>query len=176
MANTFLFAEGKNIGKSLCEKDLKETALQIQATAKAHGCKIFLPSDVVVTKKFEQNSAHKTVAADAVLDDDIIVDIGAQSVAAIASELQTYKTLVWNGPLGAFEIKPFDAGTNGLAHEVATLTRAKKIVSVAGGGDVVAALNACNLVDDFTYISTAGGAFLEWLEGKELPGVSALKA
>lgn len=174
MANTFLYALGKNIGKSLCEKDLKDTALKIIESAKANGCRILLPFDVVVTKKFEANSPCQTVAADAVAEDDIIVDIGAASSAKIAEELAQHKTLVWNGPLGAFEIKPFNIGTDSFARTAVKLTEAGKLVSVSGGGDSVAALNSIGLADKFTYISTAGGAFLEWLEGKDLPGVAAL--
>ncbi|MES2961717.1 MAG: phosphoglycerate kinase [Pseudomonadota bacterium] len=174
MANTFLYALGKNIGKSLCEKDLKDTALQIIASSKKNGCKIFLPIDVVVTKKLEQNGKCQIVSADAVKDDDIIVDIGPISIAKLTEELQNHKTLVWNGPLGAFEFKPFNIGTESFARIAAALTHDKKLVSVSGGGDSVSALNSTGLIDEFTYISTAGGAFLEWLEGKDLPGVEAL--
>lgn len=174
MANSFLYALGKNIGKSLCEKDLKDTALKIIETAKKHNCQIILPIDAVVVKKFEENAPHEIVAADAVKEDDIIVDIGPESIRKFGEELKKHKTLVWNGPLGAFEMKPFNKGTEGFAQVAAQLTKEKKLISIAGGGDVVSALNGCGLVDDFTYISTAGGAFLEWLEGKELPGVAAL--
>ncbi len=174
MANTFLYAMGKNIGKSLCEKDLKDTALNVIETAKANGCKIFLPFDVVVTKKFEQNASCETVSVDEVADDDIIVDIGESSSAKIAEDLEKHKTLVWNGPLGAFEIKPFNIGTESFAHTAAALTEEGKLISVSGGGDSVSALNSVGLAEKFTYISTAGGAFLEWLEGKTLPGVLAL--
>lgn len=174
MANSFLYALGKNIGKSLCEKELKDTALKIIATAKENNCKIILPSDVVVVKEFKAGAAHETVSVDEVADDDIIVDIGAASIKNLAKSLENFKTLVWNGPLGAFEMKPFNLGTENFAQEVARLTKEGKLISIAGGGDVVSALNGCNLCDDFTYISTAGGAFLEWLEGKELPGVAAL--
>jgi len=176
MANTFLYALGKNIGKSLCEKDLKDTALKIIEDAKAHGCEILLPFDVVVTKKFEQNSSSQTVSADDVSDDDIIVDVGAKSSAKIAQELEKHQTLVWNGPLGAFEIKPFNIGTDVFARTAAALTQAGKLISVSGGGDSVSALNSIGIAEKFTYISTAGGAFLEWLEGKELPGVAALNS
>lgn len=176
MANSFLYALGKNIGKSLCEKDLKETVLKIIETAKKNGCEILLPQDVVVTKKLEQNAQCFIVSADKVQDDDIIVDIGPLSISELTEKLKTYKTVVWNGPLGAFEFKPFNIGTESLARSVAALTRDKKLLSVAGGGDVVSALNASGLIEEFNYISTAGGAFLEWLEGKELPGVLALKA
>ena len=174
MANTFLYALGKNIGKSLCEKDLQDTALKIISTAKTRGCNILLPFDVVVTKKFEANSTCQTVSVDDVAEDDIIVDIGAASSKKIAEELAKHQTLVWNGPLGAFEIKPFNIGTDSFARSAAKLTEEGKLVSVSGGGDSVAALNSIGLADKFTYISTAGGAFLEWLEGKDLPGVAAL--
>ncbi len=176
MANTFLYALGKNIGKSLCEKDLKETALKIIETAKNNGCRIILPFDVVVTKKFEQNSPCKTVAVEDVSEDDIIVDVGSASSSEIAKELEKHKTLVWNGPLGAFELKPFNIGTENFARTAVALTKAGNLVSVSGGGDSVAALNSIGLAEEFTYISTAGGAFLEWLEGKDLPGVAALSS
>lgn len=176
MANSFLFALGKNIGKSLCEKELKDVALKIVDEAKKNGCKIILPKDVVVTKKLEQNAKCQIVSVDEVTDDDIIADIGPITISELTNELQNYKTLVWNGPLGAFEFKPFNIGTESFARIVAALTHAKKIVSVSGGGDVVSALNSSGLIEEFTYISTAGGAFLEWLEGKELPGLIALKS
>jgi phosphoglycerate kinase len=174
MANTFFYALGKNIGKSLCEKDLKDTALQIIENAKANGCRIILPFDVVVAKKFEQNSPHQTVSCDNIASDDIILDLGHASSAKIAEELAAHKTLIWNGPLGAFEMKPFNIGTENFARTAATLTREGKLVSISGGGDSVAALNSIGIAAEFTYISTAGGAFLEWLEGKELPGIAAL--
>ena len=174
MANTFLYALGKNIGKSLCEKDLKDTALKVIETAKQHGCKIMLPQDVVVTKKLEQNAKCKIVSADKVKDDDIIVDIGPLAISDLTESLKNHGTLLWNGPLGAFEFKPFNIGTESFARIAAGLTSAGKLVSISGGGDSVSALNSSGLIDEFTYISTAGGAFLEWLEGKELPGVSAL--
>jgi len=176
MANTFLYALGKNIGKSLCEKELKETALTIIETAKKNGCKIILPQDVVVTKKLEQNAKCQIVSADEVKDDDIIVDIGPLSISSLTTDLQNHQTLVWNGPLGAFEFKPFNIGTESFARAAAGLTHAKKLISVSGGGDSVSALNSSGLIDEFTYNSTAGGAFMEWLEGKELPGVAALGA
>ncbi len=174
MANTFLYALGKNVGKSLCEKELKDTALQIIETAKANGCEIVLPFDVVVAKKFEANAECKTVLVDDISEDDMILDIGSQSSDKVAQILENHKTLVWNGPLGAFEIKPFNIGTDSFAKTAAQLTQEGKLVSVSGGGDSVSALNAAGLSDKFTYISTAGGAFLEWLEGKDLPGVAAL--
>lgn len=169
MANTFLYALGKNIGKSLCEKDLKETALEILKNVR-----VLLPIDVVVAKKFQQNAPCRTVLVDEVADDDMILDIGAASSAKIAEELAKHQTLVWNGPLGAFEIKPFNIGTESFARTAADLTEAGKLISVSGGGDSVSALNSIGLAEKFTYISTAGGAFLEWLEGKDLPGVAAL--
>ena len=169
MANTFLYALGKNIGKSLCEKDLKETALEILKSVR-----VLLPTDVVVAKKFQQNAPCRTVLVDEVADDDMILDIGAASSAKIAEELAKHQTLVWNGPLGAFEIKPFNIGTESFARAAADLTEAGKLISVSGGGDSVSALNSIGLAEKFTYISTAGGAFLEWLEGKDLPGVAAL--
>jgi phosphoglycerate kinase len=175
MANTFLYALGKNIGASLCEKELKETALNILNLAKANNCEIILPKDVVVVKEFKAGAVNKTILVDEVADDDIIVDIGENSVLSLVEKLKNFQTLVWNGPLGAFEIKPFNLGTENFAKAVAALTESEKLISVAGGGDVVSALNGCNLSDKFTYISTAGGAFLEWLEGKDLPGVAALK-
>ncbi len=169
MANTFLYALGKNIGKSLCEKDLKETALEILKSVR-----VLLPTDVVVAKKFQQNAPCRTVLVDEVADDEMILDIGAASIAKIADELAKHQTLVWNGPLGAFEIKPFNIGTESFARTAADLTEAGKLISVSGGGDSVSALNSIGLAEKFTYISTAGGAFLEWLEGKDLPGVAAL--
>jgi len=169
MANTFLYALGKNIGKSLCEKDLKEAALEILKNVR-----VLLPIDVVVAKKFQQNAPCRTVLVDEVADDDMILDIGAASSAKIAEELAKHQTLVWNGPLGAFEIKPFNIGTESFARTAADLTEAGKLISVSGGGDSVSALNSIGLAEKFTYISTAGGAFLEWLEGKDLPGVAAL--
>ena len=174
MANTFLYALGKNIGKSLCEKELKETALAIIENAKKNNCRILLPEDVVVTHKLENNAKCKIVSSDNVGDDDIIVDIGPISIANLTHELQNHKTLVWNGPLGAFEFKPFNIGTESFARVAAGLTHSKKLISVSGGGDVVSALNSSGLIEEFTYISTAGGAFLEWLEGKELPGITAI--
>ncbi|MSP33330.1 MAG: phosphoglycerate kinase [Rickettsiales bacterium] len=174
MANSFLYAMGKNIGKSLCEKDLKPEVLLIIEKAKQAGCAILLPSDVVVTKKFEENAVCRTVLVDDVQDDEIIADIGLVSISDLSEALKKHQTLLWNGPLGAFEIKPFNLGTEGFAKVAASLTKEGKLLSIAGGGDVVSALNSSGLANDFTYISTAGGAFLEWLEGKELPGVIAL--
>lgn len=175
MANSFLYALDKNIGKSLCEKDLKDVVLKIIERARKANCEIILPDEVVVVKEFKENAKNKTVNVDEVLDDDIIVDIGINSVQKLIDKLQSQKTLVWNGPLGAFETKPFNLGTDKFAYEVAKLTKDSDLLSVAGGGDVVSAINSCNLADEFSYISTAGGAFLEWLEGKDLPGVAVLK-
>lgn len=175
MANSFLFALGHDIGKSLCEKDLKDSVLQLITKAKKSACKIILPLDVVVAKKFEANANCRTALIDDVQEDEIILDIAEKSIKNLVAELQNQQTVLWNGPLGAFEIKPFNIGTESFAREVASLTKQGKLLSIAGGGDVVSAINSVNLMDDFTYISTAGGAFLEWLEGKDLPGVAALR-
>lgn len=174
MANSFLYAMGKNIGNSLCEKDLKETALKIINLAKESDCEIFLPFDVVVAKKFENNAKCQVVRVEEVKNDDIILDIGPLSIAKLTEKLQEHQLLVWNGPLGAFEVRPFNIGTESLARAAALLTKENKIISVSGGGDSISALNSAGLIDEFTYISTAGGAFLEWLEGKELPGIEVL--
>lgn len=174
MANTFLAAQGINVGKSLCEHDLAETALDILDKAKAAGCEIILPRDIVVAREFKAGAANETLPTDACPTDAMILDAGPATVAYIANVLESAKTLVWNGPLGAFEITPFDAATNAAAAKAAELSKAGKLTSVAGGGDTVAALNQAGAADDFTYISTAGGAFLEWMEGKTLPGVAAL--
>ncbi|SLN12626.1 Phosphoglycerate kinase [Roseovarius litorisediminis] len=176
MANTFLAAMGLNVGKSLCEHDMAGTAREIMRKAGAAGCEILLPADVVVARDFRAGAAHETVGAHACPPDAMILDAGPQSVARIIAALDTARTLIWNGPLGAFEIEPFDAATNAAAAHAAALSREGKLTSVAGGGDTVAALNKSGAADDFTYISTAGGAFLEWMEGKDLPGVAALKA
>ena len=173
MANTFLAAQGKAVGKSLCEHDLLDTARDI--LAKAGTCQILLPTDAVVASAFKAHAPSKTVSVDAVGPEDMILDIGPASVAAVKAVLESAKTLVWNGPFGAFELEPFDAGTVAVAQEAAALTLAGRLVSVAGGGDTVAALNAAGAADGFTYVSTAGGAFLEWMEGKVLPGVEALR-
>ncbi|NEU12254.1 phosphoglycerate kinase [Methylobacterium sp. BTF04] len=176
MANTFLHAQGKAVGKSLCEKDLADTALRIVAAAKAANCRIILPSDAVVASEFKANAAHETVAVDAVPEGGMILDAGPASVTEINAAIDEAATLVWNGPLGAFELTPFDAATVAAAQHAAARTIAGKLVSVAGGGDTVAALNHAGVGETFSYVSTAGGAFLEWLEGKELPGVEALRA
>ncbi|MBT3788850.1 MAG: phosphoglycerate kinase [Alphaproteobacteria bacterium] len=175
MANTFLHARGIDVGNSLCEADLADTARKIDEAAKAAGCEIVLPDDVVVAKEFKANAENQTVAADKVPSDTMILDVGPAAAQALADRLSSCKTLVWNGPLGAFEIPPFNAGTNSVANAAAELTSAGKLVSVAGGGDTVAALAQAGAGDKFTYLSAAGGAFLEWLEGKDLPGVAALK-
>lgn len=176
MANTFLVAQGIEVGKSLAERDMADTARAIIEKAKAAGCTIHLPVDVVVAREFRAGAANETVAADACPADAMILDAGPQTVAALAKVFAEAKTLIWNGPLGAFEIEPFDAATNAAAKQAADLTREGKLVSVAGGGDTVAALNKAGAAQDFTYISTAGGAFLEWMEGKDLPGVIALNS
>jgi len=175
MANTFLAAQGKAVGKSLAEHDLAGTARDILAKAKAAGREIVLPVDAVVAQKFAANAPSRVVGVDSVGSDDMILDIGPRSVEHVVSVLARVKTLVWNGPFGAFELEPFDTGTVEVAEAAAELTAAGKIVSVAGGGDTVAALNAAGATPRFTYVSTAGGAFLEWLEGKTLPGVEMLR-
>jgi len=175
MANTFLAAQGFDVGKSLCEHDLAETAREILGKAEASGCEIILPRDIVVAREFKAGAAHETLAPDACPADAMILDAGPQTVAYIGEVLAKAKTLVWNGPLGAFEIEPFNAATDAAARKAAELTRAGTLLTVAGGGDTVAALNASGAAKDFSYVSTAGGAFLEWLEGKTLPGVAALR-
>jgi phosphoglycerate kinase len=174
MANTFLGAQGIKVGKSLAEKDLAATALDILEKAEAAKCRVLLPVDVVVASDFKAEAASKVVAADACPEDQMILDVGPKSIELYRKELAQCATVVWNGPLGAFELKPFDAGTVAVALEVAQLTGAGKLLSVAGGGDTVAALAAAGVEEKFSYVSTAGGAFLEWMEGKALPGVAAL--
>lgn len=174
MANTFLVAQGIEVGKSLAERDMAATALEILAKAKAAGCVIHLPVDVVVAREFKAGAASETVAADACPADAMILDAGPQTVAELSKVFASCKTLIWNGPLGAFEIEPFNAATDAAALVAAQLTRDGVLVSVAGGGDTVAALNQAGAARSFTFISTAGGAFLEWMEGKTLPGVAAL--
>ena len=176
MANTFLVAQGIEVGKSLAERDMARTALDILAKAKAAGCTVHLTVDVVVAREFKAHAPHETLAASACPADAMILDAGPATVAALEILFALAKTLIWNGPLGAFELTPFDAATNAAALCVARLTCAGQLVSVAGGGDTVAALNQAGAADDFTFISTAGGAFLEWMEGKTLPGVAALGA
>jgi phosphoglycerate kinase len=176
MANTFLAAQGKAVGKSLAEHDLADTARDILEKAKAQRCEVVLPVDAVVAQKFEALAPSRVVPVDAVGADDMILDIGPKSVEHVISVLARVKTVVWNGPFGAFELEPFDNGTIEVAEAAAELTAAGKLVTVAGGGDTVAALNAAGVAGRFTYVSTAGGAFLEWMEGKPLPGVEVLRA
>lgn len=175
MANTFLVAKGVPVGRSLAERIMKDTAAEILAKAETTGCKIILPTDIVVAEKFESHAPHQILPVDQCPDDGMILDAGPASIAAINEIFAQSKTLIWNGPLGAFELEPFDAATNAAALKAAALTRAGRLTAVAGGGDTVAALNASGAAGDFTYISTAGGAFLEWMEGKVLPGVAALE-
>jgi phosphoglycerate kinase len=174
MANTFLAARGVDVGKSLCEHDLTGTAEEIFAAAERANCTIHLPYDVVVAREFRPNPPTRTVNVHEVAADEMILDVGPAAVEALGDVLKNCRTLVWNGPLGAFETPPFDTATVALAKTAAALTRDGSLVSVAGGGDTVAALNHAGAGDDFTFVSTAGGAFLEWMEGKELPGVAAL--
>ena len=174
MANTFLAARGVQVGKSLCEHDLTGTANEIMAAADRSGCTVHLPYDVVVATEFRPNPPVRTINVHEVAADEMILDIGPSAVEALGDALKTCRTLVWNGPLGAFETPPFDAATMSLARTAAALTGDGSLVSVAGGGDTVAALNAAGVADDLTFVSTAGGAFLEWMEGKPLPGVDAL--
>jgi phosphoglycerate kinase len=174
MANTFLVAQGVEVGTSLAERDMADTAREIMGKAKAAGCTIHLPLDVVVARAFKAGAANETVGVGACPSDAMILDAGPATVAALVKVFEGARTLIWNGPLGAFEIEPFNAATNAAAQAVARLTKAGGLVSVAGGGDTVAALNAAGAAGDFTFISTAGGAFLEWMEGKDLPGVAAL--
>ncbi len=176
MANTFLAAQGLEIGKSLAEKDMTPTALAILERAETSGCAVHLPTDIVVAREFKAGAAHEIVAADACPPDAMILDAGPATVEAAAAVFAQSRTLIWNGPFGAFEMAPFDAATTAAAIRAAQLTREGRLVSVAGGGDTVAALNHAGVADRFTYVSTAGGAFLEWMEGKVLPGVAALDA
>ncbi|HYH39799.1 MAG TPA: phosphoglycerate kinase, partial [Azospirillum sp.] len=175
MANTFLYAQGVDVGASLCEKDMAEQARAIMATAKTAGCEILLPQDFIVAKEFKAGAASRDVDAKAIGADEMALDVGPKTVEFLGLKIQGARTVVWNGPLGAFEIKPFDAGTNAVAGLVAERTREGGLLSVAGGGDTVSALSSAGVEDKFTYVSAAGGAFLEWLEGKDLPGVAALK-
>lgn len=174
MANTFLAAQGMNVGKSLCEHDLADTARAILVKAEAAGCEIILPRDIVIAREFKANAANETVAATACPDDAMIFDAGPDTVAYINTVIKRAKTLIMNGPLGVFELPPFNTGTFAILDVIADQTKAGDLVSVGGGGDTVAAINGSGHGADFTYISTAGGAFLEWMEGKELPGVAAL--
>lgn len=174
MANTFLQAQGINVGRSLSEPDLHKTALEIIAAARVAGCEIVLPIDGRVAREFKVGAASEILPVGQTPADGMILDVGTQSIAHLIEVLHGCKTLLWNGPLGAFEIAPFGEGTFALARQAAAMTKAGKLISVAGGGDTVAALNAAGVTDDFTYVSTAGGAFLEWLEGRVLPGIAAL--
>jgi phosphoglycerate kinase len=177
MANTFLAARGVDVGKSLCEHDLTGTANEILDAAERANCTVHLPYDVVVSKEFAPNPPSlRTCNVHEVAADEMILDVGPAAVEALADAIKNCRTLVWNGPLGAFETPPFDAATVQLAQIAAALTQSGGLVSVAGGGDTVAALNHAGVASDFTFVSTAGGAFLEWMEGKDLPGVEALKA
>ena len=175
MANTFLAAKGVHVGKSLCEHDLVGTARDILAKAEAARCAIVLPIDVTVAREFKAYADNRVTGIDDVHDDEMILDIGPASIKDVATRLSQAKTLVWNGPFGAFELAPFDRGTTGVAQEAGRLAKSGALLAVAGGGDTVSALNHAGVADDFTYVSTAGGAFLEWLEGKPLPGVDALR-
>lgn len=174
MANTFLLAQGYNIGASMAEEDMKDTALRIIEEAKKNGCEIVLPIDVCVAKEFKANAENKFVGIDDVDGDWKIFDVGPETSKMLDAKFENAKTVLWNGPLGVFELTPFDRGTNELAKTVAKLTREGKLTSVAGGGDTVSALNNAGVANDFSYISTAGGAFLEWLEGKTLPAIPPL--
>jgi len=175
MAYTFLKAMGHDVGKSLCEKELAPTALRILDKAETAKCAVILPVDAIVAKEFKANAESHAVGLDAVPADAMILDIGPKSVDRVRAAFDDAATVVWNGPLGAFEIKPFDRGTVQAARHAAGRTRDGKLISVAGGGDTVAALNHAGVAEDFTYVSTAGGAFLEWMEGKPLPGVEVLR-
>ena len=175
MANTFLVARGLEIGGSLAERDMADTARAIEAEAAKRGCTVVLPIDAVVAAALKAGVASRTVDIKAVPKDQVILDVGPATAAEIARRLESCRTLVWNGPLGAFETAPFERGTVVVAQAAAKLTEAGKLLTVAGGGDTVAALAQAGVLDKFSYVSTAGGAFLEWLEGKELPGVAALK-
>lgn len=175
MANTFLASQGINIGKSLCENDLLDKAREISTAAQKSGCEILLPIDVVVAKEFAPNPPTRICENTETSADEMILDAGPKTISAIAAAMESAKTLIWNGPLGAFETPPFDIATVEAAKTAAMLAKSKRLIAVAGGGDTVSALNQAGCADDFTFISTAGGAFLEWMEGKELPGVKALQ-
>ncbi|MEL7026252.1 MAG: phosphoglycerate kinase [Pseudomonadota bacterium] len=174
MANTFLVAQGVEIGTSLAERDMADTARDILARAGKAGCEIILPVDIVVAREFKTEAANETLAATACPEDAMILDAGPETVARIKSAFEAAKTVIWNGPLGAFELTPFDEATVAAARAAAALTEDQGLITVAGGGDTVAALHAAGVAEKFTYVSTAGGAFLEWMEGKQLPGVAAL--
>ena len=175
MANTLLHACGAGVGKSLYQPEFTDTARRVADAAAAAGCELVLPEDVVVAREFKEGVASESVAADAVPDDAMILDVGSKTIAGIISRLDACKTIVWNGPLGAFEVPPFDAATNTVARAVAARCRAGTVLAVAGGGDTVSALSHAGAADGFSYLSTGGGAFLEWLEGKQLPGIAALE-
>jgi phosphoglycerate kinase len=175
MANTFIHALGYGIGKSLAEKDLAETALRILDRAEKASCAVILPIDATVAWHFEANAPHRLYGVDALDPDGMVLDIGPGSIERIKGAIDEAATIVWNGPMGAFEMTPFDKGTVAIGQYVAARTKAGKLISVAGGGDTVAALAHAGVKDEFTYVSTAGGAFLEWMEGKPLPGVEALR-
>jgi len=174
MANTFIAAQGGDVGASMCETDMADEALKIIDHAKAKNCKLLLPIDAIVVKELKTDADHDYCDTDKIASDHMAIDVGPQSISYFLNEIKDCKTLLWNGPLGVFEIKPFDRGTNALASAIAKRTREGSIVSIAGGGDTVAALENAGVRDDFTYISSAGGAFLEWLQGETLPGVAAL--
>jgi len=175
MANTFLAAQGMDVGKSLAEHEMKDTALEILAKARDVNCDVILPTDIVVAREFKENAEYEVLPADACPDDAMILDAGPETVERITTVIEASKTLIMNGPLGVFEMPPFHAATFAMLFDIAKQTKAGALVSIAGGGDTVAAINAAGYADDFTYISTAGGAFLEWMEGKTLPGVAALE-
>ncbi|CAG0907758.1 unnamed protein product [Cyprideis torosa] len=175
MANTFLYAMGVPVGLSLCEKDMAEEAKAISKKAESLNCEIVLPTDRIAIREFKENAAHEIIGLDSIAEDQETVDIGPETIKHIESILDGAKTVLWNGPMGVFEMKPFDNGTNKVAQAVATRTKSGQLISVAGGGDTVSALDNAGVLNDFSYISTAGGAFLEWIEGKELPGVVALQ-
>ncbi len=175
MANTFLFAQGIKVGASFCEKDLADTAREIMAMAKTKGCELLLPIDVVVAEKMEAGASSRTCALDAIGPLDRILDAGPGTAERLIGVMQSAKTLIWNGPLGVFEIAPFDAATVAAAKAAAALAKSGKLIAVAGGGDTVSALAHAGVIDDFSFVSTAGGAFLEWMEGKTLPGIAALE-
>jgi phosphoglycerate kinase len=175
MANTFLSAQGKDVGKSLQEAEMHAMALDILTKAQIAGCRVILPTDAVVAREFKPNPPTETVSVDAVPHDSMILDVGPTSTAGLIQLLPSLKTLVWNGPLGAFETPPFDSATMALAHAVADATQSGALRSVAGGGDTVSALRHAGVLEKMSYVSSAGGAFLEWLEGKTLPGVAALE-
>jgi phosphoglycerate kinase len=174
MANTFLFGKGTPVGKSLCEREMADTARAIMAKADERGCEVVLPSDARIARKLEAGAPSEVVPIGRVPEDAMILDLGPGTARAIEERLAKARSLVWNGPLGAFEVPPFDAATTAVARKVAELTRAGRLMSVAGGGDTLAALDQAGVLDQLSYVSTAGGAFLEWLEGKELPGVAVL--